>query len=75
MIINGQWESTENIEGDAGSISELKDKEFLDRARAYANRLDATASAHPLGHAFVNGKHFDLDDVSIRARFVVCFTS
>lgn len=35
-----------------------------DKARAYAQRLGVTLSSAPHGHVFVNGKHFDLDDVS-----------
>ncbi|KZT07030.1 glycosyltransferase family 24 protein [Laetiporus sulphureus 93-53] len=38
----------------------------LDKARAYAARLDAGLSSAPQGHAFVNGKHFDLDDEFLR---------
>lgn len=34
----------------------------LDKARIYAERL-GVAKASPKGHAFVNGKHFDMDDV------------
>lgn len=41
----------------AGSESDL------DAARAYAARLGATLATAPQGHAFFNGKHFDLDDV------------
>lgn len=51
--------------------SENKDKparpntvERLERAHLYAQRLDATSDSCPTGHAFINGKHFDLDDVS-----------
>lgn len=36
----------------------------LDRARDYALRLDANLASCPTGHGFVNGKHFDMDDVS-----------
>ncbi|KAF8190189.1 hypothetical protein K438DRAFT_2018604 [Mycena galopus ATCC 62051] len=37
----------------------------LARARAYVARLDAAGNANgkAQGHAFVNGKHFDVDDV------------
>ncbi|TDL22772.1 hypothetical protein BD410DRAFT_769716 [Rickenella mellea] len=38
----------------------------LERARAYAIRLDAKLASSPTGHAFVNGKHFDLGDDFLR---------
>ena len=44
-----------------GDVSTLN--ESVEKARAYAARLGATAAAALHGHAFVNGKHFDLDDV------------
>lgn len=62
-IIGGGWESTRNTEGNTMSSSGISNEEFLERARAYASRLDASLSAFPRGHAFVNGKHFELDDV------------
>jgi hypothetical protein len=34
-----------------------------DNARAYALRLQADAASSLTGHAFVNGKHFDIDEV------------
>ena len=37
--------------------------ERVERANVYIRRLDATQKSFPGGHAFVNGKHFDLDDV------------
>ncbi|KAH8113837.1 UDP-glucose:glycoprotein glucosyltransferase-domain-containing protein [Phellopilus nigrolimitatus] len=36
--------------------------ERIEKAHAYAQRLDATPGSCPTGHAFVNAKHFDLDD-------------
>ncbi|PCH34985.1 glycosyltransferase family 24 protein [Wolfiporia cocos MD-104 SS10] len=39
----------------------------LDKARTYAERLGASLLAASQGHAFVNGKHFDLDDAFLRA--------
>ena len=35
----------------------------LDRLAAYTERLDATHATNPDGHAFFNGKHFDMGDV------------
>lgn len=46
------------LKGDVPALSES-----VERARKYAARLGATVAAAPQGHAFVNGKHFDLDDV------------
>ncbi|KAH9924083.1 glycosyltransferase family 24 protein [Fomitopsis serialis] len=43
-----------------GEVGELNGN--VEKARAYAARLGATSEAAPHGHAFVNGKHFDLDD-------------
>ncbi|KAJ6562664.1 glycosyltransferase family 24 protein [Mycena capillaripes] len=39
----------------------------LERGRSYAERLGASLAASPNGHAFVNGKHLDLDDNFWRA--------
>ncbi|KAH9848797.1 glycosyltransferase family 24 protein [Lenzites betulinus] len=38
----------------------------LENARTYAVRLSATLASAPQGHAFVNGKHYDLDDEFLR---------
>lgn len=46
------------LKGDVAPMNEN-----IERARKYAARLGATAAASPQGHAFVNGKHFNLDDV------------
>ncbi len=35
----------------------------LDKARLYSKRLGTDLLSSPHGHAFVNGKQFDLDDV------------
>jgi UDP-glucose:glycoprotein glucosyltransferase len=35
----------------------------IDRIAAYTERLDATHETSPLGHAFFNGKHLDMNDV------------
>lgn len=40
-------------------------REEMSKAVQYATRLDATLKSCITGHAFVNGKHFDLDDVRI----------
>ena len=37
--------------------------ERLEKAVEYVKRLDASLESCPTGHAFVNGKHFDLSDV------------
>ena len=42
----------------------LEGKEVdLEKQRAYAARLQTTLASAQNGHAFFNGKHFDLDDV------------
>ncbi|KAF8812128.1 hypothetical protein BYT27DRAFT_7133469 [Phlegmacium glaucopus] len=38
----------------------------LDKIAAYTERLDATPDTSPLGHAFFNGKHLDMNDDFIR---------
>ena len=35
----------------------------LKKAEVYAERLGATLSSSPTGHAFINGKHFDMNEV------------
>ena len=47
------------VSGEAG-----EGEERLERAAAYARRLDTRITADEDGHAFVNGKHFVMDDVS-----------
>jgi UDP-glucose:glycoprotein glucosyltransferase len=37
--------------------------ESLEKVHRYAERLGATLASSPAGHAFVNGKHFDMGDV------------
>ena len=48
------------IEAVIGSDKEKR----IDGALKYAERLDTKLNSSPRGHAFVNGKHFSLDDVS-----------
>ncbi|KAI1789267.1 glycosyltransferase family 24 protein [Ganoderma leucocontextum] len=38
----------------------------LEKQRAYATRLGTSLASAPEGHAFFNGKHFDLDDDFLR---------
>ena len=38
-------------------------EELLEKAQRYAERLSIDSASSPTGHAFINGKHFDLDDV------------
>jgi hypothetical protein len=45
----------------------------LGKARAYAERLEATLASAPRGHAFFNGKHFDMDDVGGMSKSMVLF--
>jgi hypothetical protein len=39
---------------------------IVDSASRYANRLGASLKASPQGHAFMNGKHADIGEVSSR---------
>ena len=41
----------------------------LEKQRAYALRLGTSLASAPDGHAFFNGKHFDLDDVRLAPPF------
>ena len=62
-------ETREGAHDQAETVMEVLDEETdqpniaqrLEQASAYAERLDATLDAYDKGHAFVNGKHFDLD--------------
>jgi UDP-glucose:glycoprotein glucosyltransferase len=49
---------------DAIVTGALESSISLDKVRTYAERLGATLASAPLGHTFLNGKHFDIDDVS-----------
>lgn len=51
-VINGEFDGSQRM---------------LDGAKAYAQRLDATLLSCPTGHAFLNGKHLDVDNVSVYA--------
>lgn len=39
--------------------------EQLEKARAWAKRVDVETNKGQLGHAFFNGKHFPLDGVGL----------
>jgi hypothetical protein len=54
------------LDGTDGSLEER-----LDKARKYAMRLDALKDSSPNGHAFVNGKHLDVNDVCLIFPFIV----
>ena len=43
------------------------DQEMLEKARAYAQRLDVDVLSSPPGHAFINGRHVDVNDASVIA--------
>ncbi len=45
----------------SGSVGDSA--EVLQKARTYAKRLSADLASAPQGHTFLNGKHFNLDDV------------
>ena len=44
-----------------GSDADIQPR--LDKIAAYTERLDTNHATSPLGHAFFNGKHFDMGDV------------
>lgn len=65
-VLGGTYEE---VSSDADNEDEDKPvkvalKERVGRALVYGQRLDAMPSSCPTGHGFVNGKHFDLDEVS-----------
>lgn len=64
-ILNGTYE--EDSADDENAVGKATTSERIDGAHLYAERLDATPASCPTGHAFINGKHFDLDDVSLRS--------
>lgn len=41
-----------------------EDEIRMAQARGYSHRLGTTLASSSLGHAFLNGKHFVMDDVS-----------
>lgn len=57
-------ETETSIEAIIGENDKWALAERTEKAGAYAARLDATLASCLTGHAFVNGKHFDLNDVS-----------
>jgi UDP-glucose:glycoprotein glucosyltransferase len=67
ILIKAELEQDpEAIKPDLESILEGSDADTqppLDQLAAYTERLDATRATSPLGHAFFNGKHFDMGDV------------
>lgn len=65
-VLNGSWRQYQEGDDEEGTSAPPSDQKLLDRAHSYATRLDATTSSFPRGHAFVNGKHFQLDDVRDR---------
>ncbi|THH06125.1 hypothetical protein EW145_g4303 [Phellinidium pouzarii] len=66
-IINGGDEETKEDVGDeVDGGTEVSLADHVKRAHAYALRLDATPASCPTGHAFVNGKHYDLDDLFLK---------
>ncbi|KAF9513801.1 glycosyltransferase family 24 protein [Hydnum rufescens UP504] len=64
-LVKSKEEASEDLSLPFDSVIQLAAEEKLGRAREYSRRLGATASSFPGGHAFVNGKHFDFDDVGV----------
>lgn len=48
-------------------------EDYIAKARQYARRLSLDIDSAPQGHMFVNGKYFELNDVSSRYAFL-CFS-
>ena len=57
-------ELTPDVETDLDAILTGTEGD-LDKTRAYARRLSTDLASAPDGHAFFNGKHFELDDVRL----------
>jgi hypothetical protein len=65
-------------------INAVENDGIYEKVRHYTHRLSVDLASAPQGHAFVNGKHFDLNDVSesfvydsctdnlLRNSFVIC---
>ena len=43
----------------------------LEKIKAYVDRLGATLASAPGGHAFLNGKHMDMNDVCVILPFIL----
>lgn len=54
------------------SVIQQGAEEKILRAAEYSSRLGTTVSSFPAGHAFVNGKHFDFNDVRITIFCIIC---
>lgn len=57
-VTNGDLDSILNEDTEETRVT-------FEKARSYARRLGADLTSASQGHTFVNGKHFNLDDVSI----------
>ena len=42
----------------------------LEKIKAYVDRLGASLASAPGGHAFLNGKHMDMNDVCLIPPFI-----
>ena len=43
----------------------------LEKIKAYVDRLGASLASAPGGHAFLNGKHMDMNDVCVILPFIL----
>ncbi|KAF4618673.1 hypothetical protein D9613_009850 [Agrocybe pediades] len=63
-------EREENPEADIPTLDAIyagdRDEAPLQKISAYSERLGTTLAASDMGHAFFNGKHFDVDDDFLR---------
>ena len=77
-IVQSELEALQNRDSPEEGESEIDARTLLDlneeltvvdervnKAKDYATRLDSTLASSLTGHVFVNGKHYNLDDVSV----------
>jgi hypothetical protein len=62
LLVDNKSDSDSEVELDDVLNGKTSYAAPLEKARIYAERLDAASGA---GHVFINGKHFDLDDVCV----------
>jgi hypothetical protein len=63
-LVKSKEESPEDPSLSFDLVIQQGAEETILRAAEYSSRLGTTSSSFPAGHAFVNGKHFDFNDVS-----------
>ena len=77
-LVEAEFYSVAGADADFAGIVAGTDEQMkvqIDAAAHYAKRLSADLESAPYGHIFVNGKHFDLDEVSIMREFLPSIAS